>query len=272
MSFTTKGFSWLIAVFALLTSGDLLANEPAKPIRKVTVSAKAQVDVEPNEVLLTLWVETKDKKDLLKAKTENDKITRAVLALAAKHEIPDEQFTMTRFEMGPKYERRKYGEKPVFVGYSVNRSIKIAIRDFTKLEPVLSDALEAGVTRIDDLLLRIRRPRKAQARVRRLAVELARDKATQLAELNGLILGPPITINSNISHNEQVWGDLDFIAPAPEVGLVKPNSLRFRLVGQKSELEIDVKKKANTDKLLAPGTITLESTVTITFEMVERVK
>jgi uncharacterized protein YggE len=270
MFFQMRHLRGLMAVGVILASAGIAAAGPGKTVRKVTVSAKAEIDVVPNEVLLTFWVDTRDK-DLLKAKAQNDAITRAVLALAAKHAVPQDQFTLTSLAMGPAYEKQGADEKRVFVGYDINRSIKVAIRDFSKLEPVLADALAAGVSRVDDLLFRTRRPREAEAEVRRLAVEYAREKATQLAELNGLKLGPPIRIECDVNENEQVWGMGgmgggmgDTSSTTPE-----PASARFRFVGQEPDRPGAVKTNENSDKLLAPGTITLQAVVTITFEMVE---
>jgi uncharacterized protein YggE len=255
-----KCVPWMMVLFTAWASTELLA---AEPLRKVTVSAKAEIDIVPNEVLIRLVVETQ-KNDLLEAKAENDRITRAVLALGPQHGVPDEQFTLTNLEMQPVLEKSR-GGKYVLVGYAVRRSIEVSVRDFAKLEPVLSDAVKAGVTRVNSLLFRSRRPREEQARVRCLAVQFAKEKAEQLAELNGLALGAPLSIEADTDDNDQVWGMAGMAAANSP-----PGPPRFQLVAQKTNGEPAPKSNVTPDGLLAPGTITIEARVTITFEMVER--
>ncbi|MBN2024786.1 MAG: SIMPL domain-containing protein [Pirellulales bacterium] len=248
-----------MAVVAILQSA-LVAREP---VRSVRVSAKAEIAVVPDEVLLTFSIDTENK-DLLRAKAENDKLTRAVLALGPKHGLPAEQLTMTGLDMGPRYERRRADQEPVFVGYEVSRSIEVSIRDFTKLEPVLADALAAGVTNVGDLLFRTRKHHEYQVEAREKAVGYAREKARHLAELNGLALGEALEIVEDVEGDEHTWGMGGMGGGMAEARPAGP--ARFRLVADEREAK-GVPATASGEALLAPGTITIRSTVTITYEM-----
>ncbi|MBN1911004.1 MAG: SIMPL domain-containing protein [Pirellulales bacterium] len=258
---------FMVGLVMFSGTGRAVAEEP---MRKVTVSARADVDVVPDEVLLKFHVVSKDK-DLMKAKAKNDAVTKAVLALAPKHDIPEKQFTMTDLDMGPDYERRGPNRDYVFVGYVVSRTIEVSIRDFTKMEPVLADAIKAGVTRADDLLFRTRKPREYYFEVRRLAVKYAKEKAAHLAKLNGLRLGQALEIEDQAEHNEHTWGMACSIGSLSQ----KSNPGRFRLVGDQQPPTSDKTPPAKQTKktgdsgpnLLAPGTITLSTTVSIVFEM-----
>ena len=83
--------SILLACLPLCPASNATAAEPE---RKITVSASADIEVAPDEVLISFYVRTKDK-ILLMVKAENDKISKAVLDLRQAHDIPDDRFTTT---------------------------------------------------------------------------------------------------------------------------------------------------------------------------------
>jgi uncharacterized protein YggE len=173
--------------------------------RAVSVTAKAEIEVQPDEVLISLGMSTVDK-ELLTAKSDNDAKTRAVLDLADKYRLEDSCFQITNLTIEPAYEQQEHAgkSKSVFVGYHVHRAIKVTLTNFDIVEALTSDALKAGVSQLDGILFRTRKHAEHQVEVRKRAVEYAREKATHLAELNGLALGKAVTIEEGIEGDEHV--------------------------------------------------------------------
>ena len=96
--------TWMAAAMSVLTVPLLLfpsiasaAEPPAR--RGITVSGDAEVKVVPDQVILTLAVETLDK-DLLLAKKQNDDRVKKVLAVA------------TQFKIEPKHADRTDPHRP----------------------------------------------------------------------------------------------------------------------------------------------------------------
>lgn len=86
----------------LLSPYFLFAEEQAEP-RLITVTGDAEVRVVPDEVILTLGVETWNK-DLNIAKKENDQRIRKIVALAKKHKIETKHIQTDYISIEPRYE------------------------------------------------------------------------------------------------------------------------------------------------------------------------
>jgi uncharacterized protein YggE len=108
----------------------------AEEQRSIKVTAKSEIKVAPDEVVLQLAVHTRDK-NLLTAKRDNDKIAAAVISLATTHGIPAADVKVTDLDVSPDY--GDYGRKQSTpVAYDFNRSIEVRVVEFKKIEPFLS--------------------------------------------------------------------------------------------------------------------------------------
>ena len=246
------------------------------PPRQITVSAMAQVEAVPDQVVLTVGIRTEDAKSLLTAKAENDRRTSALLGLAPKYRLPDKQVQVSSLSMGPVFEDRRSGEKRRLLGYYVNRQFEITLKDFKVLEMILSDALEAGVTDVDDVLFQTTKHREHQVDARRRAVEYAKEKAGHLAELNGLRLGKAIRIEEGVEGSRHTTGFGGAMASKDVTAnsdADRPGQARVRFVNQgaRAQQDVDTPKGASTPKqTIPPGVLVIEATVTIIFEMLDR--
>ncbi len=160
--------------------------------RTVTVTGEAEVRVVPDEVILTLGVETWDK-NLGRAKEQNDRIVGQVLSLAGEHGVATQHVQTDYVSIDPRY-RNGYYEERDFIGYFVRKNIVITLRDLSSFEPLLSDALEAGVNYVHGVEFRTTELRKYRDEARALAVEAAREKAVALAGGLDEDVGVPLTI------------------------------------------------------------------------------
>jgi uncharacterized protein len=245
-----------------------VVDEPTA--RTIKVSAMREIEVVPDEVVLSLSVITDDEKSPLPAKSENDKRTRAILKTLKSHRIEDKCVKIDCLEVRPEY---LHGD---LLKYAVTRGIDVTLQDFELLEPILSDALRVGANRVSGILFRTTKHREHQFEARRLAVAYAREKAGHLAELNGLALGKAITIE------EEVEGDIHTRGSGGGMGggmggmasdsKVDTGRARVVLVGMGKDregTEVAAQTTPDARQTIAPGTITISATVTITFELKE---
>lgn len=239
----------------------------ANPEHSIAVSAAADVKVVPDRVLLTVSIRTEDAKSLLTAKAENDNRTRAVLALADKYGIAEKHFLIDSVHMGP------FREDIVRMGYQVTRDIEITLDDFNLVEPVLSDALEAGATGVYGIHFATTKHRELQFEARKLAVEHAKEKAGHLAELNGLKLGKALRIEESVEGDTHtgMFSMAGFGGAAVSSPQERPARAKIHLVAAEQPAATKTKKQPTgaDRKPVAPGQLTISATVTITFEMKE---
>ena len=259
---TSLLLSIVVASLAAM-GGPIAAAEPLP--RTVKVSAMRSIEVVPDEVVLSLAVTAEDEKSPITAKAENDKHIRAILAALKKYRVEDKCIKMDCLQIQPMHSSNTRG----LLGYKVTRAIEITLQDFGLLEPILSDALRAGANRVDGILFRTTKHREQQAEVRRLAVMYAKEKAGHLAELNDLQLGKAITIE------EDVEGDAHTTGSGGGMGgmsMSDRGTPKFLLASMNTDDKAtDAKAPATPDagQTIAPGTITVSATVTITFELKE---
>ena len=92
------------ALLATFWAMPVRAAEP-DPARQISVTGDAEVRVAPDEVLLTLGVETWDK-DLATAKGQNDERVKKVLALTAEYGIGSKDVQTEYINIEPRYRFR----------------------------------------------------------------------------------------------------------------------------------------------------------------------
>lgn len=162
--------------------------------RHITVTGASQVMVIPDEVLLTIGVETSDK-ELTKARQANDEIVQRVLAIAEEMKIDSKYVQMDYISIEPRYQD-SYTEKH-FVGFFVRKTIVITLRDLTKFEELFSRLLESGVNYVHGVDFRTTELRKYRDQARALAIQAAREKAVALASELDQEVGEPVLIQEN---------------------------------------------------------------------------
>ena len=235
----------------------------AEEMRSIKVTAKSEIKVAPDEVVLQLAVHTRHLQ-LLTAKRENDKIAAAVLSLTKTHAIPAADVMVTDLDVSPDY--GSYGRrKPVLIAYDFTRSIEVRLTDFKKIEPFLSDAFDTGLSHVTSLQYRVSNQRQHQFNARKLAVTYAKEKAEHLTRLTGMKLGSPIRIEEDVEEN---WNAGGFGGGG--IGAIRLEKKADGIASTKPQFTLVSFQKAaedKTDALFAPGQIIIEANVTIEFEM-----
>lgn len=179
----------LVVTFAL----SAWAGDRPEP-RLITVTGDAEVKVAPDEVILTVGVETWNK-DLGVAKSQNDERVRKVLALAKEFKIKPKHVQTDHISIEPRY-KDNYARRN-FIGYFVRKTIVFTLKDISKFESLLSRTLEAGANYVHGIQFRTTELRKHRDRARALAIRAAREKANDLAKELGQKIGKPHTVRED---------------------------------------------------------------------------
>ncbi len=180
-------------LFILVFSQVAFTLDEEEP-RLITVTGDAEVRVVPDEVILTLGVETSNK-DLNVAKKENDEKVKGVVEVAKKYKIEGKHIQTDYISVEPRY--KSQWEQKTFVGYFVRKSIVITLKDTSEFENVLSSVLNAGANYVHGVQFRTTELRKYRDQARALAIKAAQEKANALAKELGQKVGKPYKINEN---------------------------------------------------------------------------
>jgi uncharacterized protein YggE len=239
----------LILALSAWTADESPSGEP----RTITVSGEAEVRVVPDEVILTLGVETWNK-DLAVAKGENDRIVAGVLALAAEYGIVPEHVQTDYVSIEPRY-RNGYYEERDFIGYFVHKNVVITLRDLSRFEGLLAGALETGVNYVHGIEFRTTELRQHKDEARALAVQAAREKAAAMGGELGQKVGDPLDVREEQSG---WWSGYNAWWGARWGGSMSQNVIQE--AGGAAVL---------ADSSVAPGQINVNARVSVTFELTE---
>jgi uncharacterized protein YggE len=245
----------VVAVLAVLASlllagwTTIQSTTPTQP-RQITVSGDAEVRVVPDEVILTLGVETDDM-DLLVAKAENDQRVARILALAEEHGIETKHVQTEYIHIEPRYESSY--QKREFIGYFVQKTVALTLRKIDDFESLLTDVLTGGATHVQGIQFRTTALREHKDRARALALEAAGEKAAAMAGALGQQIGEPVSIQEN---QTGWWSPYGGWWGSSWGGSIAQNVIQ----NAASDSPI-------VDGTLAPGQISVYARVTVTFAL-----
>lgn len=218
--------------------------------RTLSVTGESEVRVAPDEVVVTLGVETFDE-DLPRAKAANDARVAAILAAARERRVPEERVRTDFLQVEPRY--RSQMDALVRVGYVVRKTVVVTLRDVAAFDALLSAAVAAGATHVHGIDFRTTELRAHRDRARALAVDAARQKAEAMAARLGQRIGRPLVVREEDnrwgSGYGRGWG-------ARGGGMMSQNAVQDDGGGGGGE--------AST----APGQIAVTARVSVTFELV----
>jgi uncharacterized protein YggE len=159
--------------------------------RLISVTGTAEVNVAPDEVVLSLGVESRDK-DLAIAKAQHDSRVKKLLAEAHDAGVGGKYIQTSMLQMRPDYSDEKV---PRFLAYQVSQTIQVNLKDLSKYERLITKLLEAGVNRVDSVEFLVAEPRKYKDEARAKAIRAAREKAVAMAAELGQAIGKPWDIS-----------------------------------------------------------------------------
>lgn len=187
----------IIILFLGLSSTPAFADEEDKNL--ISVTGESKIYVEPDEVNVSMTVEIRGK-NLEEAQRQNDEITDKILRLATTKLSIEEKDIQTNFiNVRPVYEYPMCGNQqcptPQFSYFETQKGILIVVKDTSKLQELLTRAIEAGVTRIDSVQFSSSKFEQLRDKAQVDASLDAKRKAGEIANALGVTLGHPHRID-----------------------------------------------------------------------------
>lgn len=173
--------------------------------RTINVTGTADVMIAPDEVDITVGVETRNA-EFKKAKSVNNSGIKKVIDLTKKYGIEPKYVQTDYIRTYPSYVYEQYTETNKISFYNVQKRVVIKLKDISKFEALISDLMENENTLIQNVDFHSTELTKYKSEARKLAVRAAKDKAKLLtAELDSNI-GRPLTISEEQIDNFTWFG------------------------------------------------------------------
>jgi len=170
--------------------------QPPTQATGISVSGTGDASGPPDLALLDLGVSTEGK-TVKEARDAAAAAMDAVLGALEDDGVADEDVQTRQFRIEPEYEFPD-GEQ-VLTGFRVTNIVEAKLRDLDRVGEVIDDVAQAGgdVVQVQSLRFTIEEPEDLRAQARDDAVADARARAESLADLAGVKLGKPISINES---------------------------------------------------------------------------
>jgi hypothetical protein len=186
----------MVAVLAIVLTGTVAFNgttaatEFSNQERAISVTGEGTVTAVPDIAIIDLGVEAEAKK-VSEAQGMAAIAMNKIMRSLEKNGIAQKDIQTKHYYI---YPVREGGE---IIGYKVGNIAAVKIRDIDKVGIIIDDAVEAGgdLTRIGGISFGVDTLTSYHKEARRKAVNDAREKAEELAALNGVELGKPIHIS-----------------------------------------------------------------------------
>ncbi len=240
----------LVVVVVLLVLGWTAAPAASGEPRLITVTGNAEVRVVPDEVILTLGVETFDP-ELQVARKENDRRVEQILALTREYGIEGKHVQTEHVSIEPRY-HDSY-EKRGFIAYYCRKTVVITLKDLAQFEDLVASMLETGATHVHGIQFRTSELRAHKDQARALAVQAAQEKASDMAA----VLDQKIGLPHDVREEQTDWWSWYGSWWGSHWG----NSMTQNVVQNVGG------ESLSPDATLAPGQIAVRARVAVSFEL-----
>jgi len=163
--------------------------------RTIVVSGDAEVRVTPDQIILTLGVSANDMV-LAEAKHKSDEKSASLLKALDKQGIAKKDIQSDYIKIEPRYSDWRKTDRD-FLGYFVDKTYVVTIRDIDKFEAILSAALESGAEYVHGIQFITTELKKHRDEAREKALQAARTKATNMAAALDMKIGRALSIQEN---------------------------------------------------------------------------
>jgi len=227
----------LVAVSSWWARPAPLAEATPTPLRAMHTTGTAVIRVQPDKATVRLGVQTFAAAPR-ESQAKNARIVEQVLKAIRGEGVPAQDIATDYFAIRPEQDYKQYGERSI-VGYWTENAVVVTLRDVGKLSDVLTTALEAGATTVDDVTFSTTRLRELRDQAREMAVKAALEKAQALAGAVNLSVGDVQNISENSwSYYYGMWNSRgqwtanaqqNVVQIAPSSGAPQPDDGQFSL-------------------------------------------
>jgi uncharacterized protein len=197
----------------------------------ISVSGTGDIYAKPDLAVGTFSV-VSEAKTVAEAMADNTTKMSSVVEAVKELGAADKDLQTTNFSVYPRYEYQKVdgpdaaiypNGKSVLVGYGVNSSLQVKMRDMEKIGQIIEGATKAGANEVGDLQFTIDKQDDLKKQARDQAIGQAKAKAEDLASQLGVRLVRIANFNENsylpyVSYaKDMAVGAGGMAAPAPSI-------------------------------------------------------
>jgi uncharacterized protein len=190
-----KHFLVAIATLALAPAARAqMMMQPAPP--RIVTSGEGQIRVTPDRATVFIGVQSKAL-TAAAAAADNARRQKAVIDTLKAMGIPAAQIATQNYSVGPDIRYEPNGGTPKIVGYIVNNSVRVELKDVGQVGRVIDASLVKGANEVNGVQFSVSNVAEARRSAIADATRSARADAEALAAAAGGSVGPLLEISSS---------------------------------------------------------------------------
>ena len=182
-------------------------GENVKSQNTITVSGEGEVYTKPDLAKVSFSVKN-EAQTVSEAMELNSERMNAVIEAVKNEGVEGKDLKTTNFNLSPRYEWRKPEEqlsispddgRRILVGYEVNQSLQVKIRNMDSVGDVIESATDAGANKVGNVAFTVEDQEAVKEKARKQAIDDAKKKAGKLASRLGVDLVKIVNYNEGYS-------------------------------------------------------------------------
>jgi uncharacterized protein YggE len=170
-----------------------------KPARVITVVGQGTSSAQPDLAYANLGTQFVAP-TLTEATQESNDTMTAVIAKLKELGVADEDIQTTNYSILPQQDYQNGTPGPI-TGYQVSNTVRVTIRDLTKIGTILDQATQAGANNVFGVTFALNDPDQLQREAYDMALRHAQERAADLTKAGGVQLGDLLSITQSSTSN-----------------------------------------------------------------------
>lgn len=193
--------SLLVAVSIILSAcaqqGSPTSDAPAAESKVITVVGQGEAKGVPDQARVNVGVDVFEP-EVTQAVEKNEATIKSIMEALAGLGIAAEDIQTSNYSL---YAEQRYGDQGAegISGYRVSNQVSVTIRDIERVSEVLEAVISAGANNIYGVEFTVSDPAALESQAREAAMQDARQRAAELAGLEGLQIGDIILISESFN-------------------------------------------------------------------------
>ncbi|MGD8404270.1 MAG: SIMPL domain-containing protein [Anaerolineales bacterium] len=196
--------------------------------RTVQVTGSGELQVEPDTARIRLGVQT-EAETAQAALNQNSTKMRKLIDTLEEADIPSDDIQTQTVRLSPRYNFNDSNNSRTLDGFTASNIVEVRTQNLEDIGTLLDQSVKAGANTIENISFEVSNSETLTDQVRETAVQNARHKAEELANLTDATLGPVLEIqetsNTPVPVNQQAEAPVQQAAAVP----ISPGSQSVRV-------------------------------------------
>ena len=169
------------------------AQQNNNTTRTVEVSGSGEIQIKPDTARIRLGVQT-EAETAQTALNQNSTKMRALIDALENADISSDDIQTQTVRLSPRYNFNDSNNSRSLAGFTASNIVEVRTQNLQNLGTLLDQSVKAGANTIENISFEVSNPENMTDQVRETAVQNARHKAEELADLANATLGPVLEI------------------------------------------------------------------------------